>query len=165
MRKKIRAFCFNDIFGHIFLERSDVECVMLSVTRAQPRQSDSPRQYDSARQSDSPWQSDIPFDYFLDSLSYRKIRFVQFSRFVKLRQNLDRAKLTPHWSTWCRHRNDSGFCATSLPYRLILAHLLLYSVKYNLILLSDLFRVKYANALSDISHSNEYPYEKMSVPQ
>ena len=126
---------------------------MLSVTRAQPRQSNSPRQYDSAR------QSDIPFDYSLDSLSYRTIRFVQFSRFVKLRQNLDRAKLTPHWSTWRRHRNDSGndsgFRATSLPYRLILADLLLYSVRDNLILLSDLFRVKCANALSDISHYNE----------
>ena len=70
---------------------------------------------------------DIPFDYFLDSLSYRTIRFVQFSRFVKLRQNLDRAKLTPHWSTWRRHRNDSGVRATSLPYRLILADLLIYT--------------------------------------
>ena len=108
---------------------------------------------------------DIPIDYFLDSLSYRTIRFVQFSRFVKLSQNLDRAKLTPHWPTWRRHRNDSGVRATSLPYRLILADLLLYSARDNLILLSDLFRVKYANAVSDISHSNEYPYEKMSIPQ
>ena len=159
------GMCFC-VYGAVIMNRHfeekhaelTVECVMLSVTRAQPRRSDSPRQYDSAR------LSDIPFDYSLDSLSYCTIRFVKFSRFVKLRQNLDRAKLTPHWSTWRRHRNDSGFRATSWPYRLILADLLLYSVRDNLMLLSDLFRVKYANALSDISHSNEYPYEKMSIP-
>ena len=40
----------------------------------------------------------------------------------------------------------------------------MYSARDKLILLSDLFRVEYANALSDISHSNEYPYEKMSIP-
>ena len=40
----------------------------------------------------------------------------------------------------------------------------MHSARDNLILLSDLFRVKYANDLSDVSHSNEYPYEKMSIP-
>ena len=94
-----------------------VECVMLSVTRTIVRGSTIVR--------------DILFDYFLDSLSDRTIRFVQFSRVAKLRQNLDRAKVTPHWSTWRRHRNDSGVRATSLSYRLILADLLLYSARDN----------------------------------
>ena len=120
---------------------------MLSVTRVQLWQYDSPR------------ESDIPFDYFLDSLSYRTIRIIQFSRFVKIRHNLDRAKLTRHWSAWRRHRNDSGYRATSLPYRLILAeaYLLLYAAKDELILLSDLFRVKYANSLSDFSQILQIP--------
>ena len=77
-----------------------VECVMLSVTRAQPR-------------------TIFPSDSIISGI--RSVRYVQFARFAKLRQNLDRAKLTSHWSAWRRRGNDSGLRATSLFYRLIRA--------------------------------------------
>ena len=77
------------------------------------------------------------------SLSSYRIRFAKFS------QNLNRTKLIPHWSAWRRLRRRALSSYSS-------RDLLLYSAKDKLILLSDLFRAKYANDLSDISHPYEY---------
>ena len=85
------------------------------------------------------WTRDIS----LKSLSSYRIRFAKFS------QNLNRTKLIPHWSAWRRLRRRA---LSSYPSR----DLLLYSARDKLILLSDLFRAKYANDLSDISHPYEY---------
>ena len=94
---------------------SGVECVMLSVTRAQPRTIE----HVMPRSARAQPRTIFPSDSIISGI--RSIRFVQFARFVKLRQNLDRAKLISHWSTWRRRVNDSGLRATSLSYRLIRA--------------------------------------------
>ena len=122
---------------------------MLSVTRAQPRTVEHVMPRSARAQPRTIFSSGSIIS------GIRSVRFVQFARFVKLRQNLDRAKLTSRWSTWRRRVNDSGLRATSLSYRLIRAetYSLLYFVRDKLILLSDQFRVKNANALSDFSHS------------